>query len=495
MRSLLVFAVIALLTGMSPVSKAQPAEAFVTTWEVAGPALSVTIPTAPQATYNFVIDWGDGTRETVTGIDPNPTHTYAAPGTYTVSIQGSFPQIYLDASRHDPSRRGSRSNAQKLRTVEQWGAIAWHSMENAFAGARHLTVHADDVPDLSRVTSTRGMFLEATSFNAPIGDWDVSSVRDMSVMFAEAASFDQPIGGWDVSGVEDMSGLFMNASLFNQHLNGWEVSNVRSMAAMFAGAADFNRDISDWTVSSVETMDGMFMNAVSFNQDIGRWDVSNVNSMTAMFAGADAFNQNIGSWNVSRVATMRDMFSESETFDQDIGAWDVSNVRNLVSMFRRTRSFDQDLSAWDISNARDLSFMFSGARSFNQDLSDWNIAAIASTYSMFHNAWAFDPDYAPPGVSVPRPTPPCAPSCELHLVCQGHSCAVSYVSSAAQLDSFAGGRDLQLYVMMCHAPFPTASRALFCMNPSQGPPYVGMQDAIQDFHQRASPGNSGNSGN
>ena len=80
------------------------------------------------------------------------------------------------------------------------------------------------------------MFNGATSFNQPIGDWNVSNVTDMKLMFREADSFNQPIGDWDVSNVTNMRMVFGTSSYrsenriaFNQDIGNWDVSNVTNM--------------------------------------------------------------------------------------------------------------------------------------------------------------------------------------------------------------------------------------------------------------------------
>ena len=85
---------------------------------------------------------------------------------------------------------------------------------------------------MSNVRYMRHMFYNtsvdnASSFNQPLNNWNVSGVRDMRNMFAEAISFNQPLNKWSVSNVEDMRLMFENTISFNQPLHApWYMSNV-----------------------------------------------------------------------------------------------------------------------------------------------------------------------------------------------------------------------------------------------------------------------------
>ena len=57
------------------------------------------------------------------------------------------------------------------------------------------------------------LFLDMTTFNEDISQWNVSNVTDMSQMFAGATSFNQNIGGWNVSNVTNMSNMFILSDL------------------------------------------------------------------------------------------------------------------------------------------------------------------------------------------------------------------------------------------------------------------------------------------
>ena len=252
---------------------------FVTTWETMQQGESITIP----ARGTYTIDWGDGTVDArVTG---DQTHTYADPGNHTVRISEGITGIYLN----------NHADAPNLRSIDQWGDAEWRSMYSSFMGASNMVLHATDAPDLSRVTNTSYMFLNASSFDGDLSAWDLSHVTSMTGMFWGASSFDGDLSGWDVSAVTNMNRMFSGASSFNGDISGWDVSAVTNMNRMFSGASSFNGDISGWDVSAVTNMNRMFSGASSFNGDISGWDVSSVTDMSYMFLDSP-FNGNLGEW-------------------------------------------------------------------------------------------------------------------------------------------------------------------------------------------------------
>ncbi|NQZ45260.1 MAG: BspA family leucine-rich repeat surface protein [Flavobacteriaceae bacterium] len=250
---------------------------FITKWETSSANETVTIPINTDfSTYDYTVDWGDGNSDgNVTG---DASHTYAMPGTYRVTITGSFPAMFFTAD--------STSRTQ-IRTVEQWGDQQWLSMSNTFFFTTDLTFNALDVPDLSQVTDMTNMFANS-HFNGDISGWDVSNVTDILGMFAESP-FNQDIGDWDVGNVRDMRFMFQ-FSPFNQDIAGWDVSNVTDMRFMFTDST-FNQDISGWDTGSVTFMIGMFQFS-QFNQDISGWDVGNVTLCSSFANGGELVPEN-----------------------------------------------------------------------------------------------------------------------------------------------------------------------------------------------------------
>jgi surface protein len=201
----------------------------------------------------------------------------------------------------------------------------------------------------------------STTTPIPFNNIVTTLVTDMGNMFYQVTSFNQPIGSWDVSNVTNLDSMFYQAIIFNQNIGSWNVSNVNNMGFMFSGASSFNQPIGSWNVSNVTNMNAMIERATAFNQNIGSWNVGNVTNMAAMFGLANAFNQNIGSWNVSNVTNMNAMFSQATSFNQPIGSWNVSNVTTMNTMFSQATSFNQNIGSWNVSKVTTMSNMFGGA--------------------------------------------------------------------------------------------------------------------------------------
>ncbi|WP_170254438.1 BspA family leucine-rich repeat surface protein [Phaeodactylibacter luteus] len=419
-------------TACSPFEGMAP---FLTTWKTDSPgtsnSTSITIPTTGTG-YSYDVDWeNDGIYDDF-GVTGSITHDYGTAGTYQVAIRGDFPRIYFN----------NVGDREKILSVDQWGDIAWASMERAFYGAENLVYNAVDAPDLSNVFSMSSMFFGATSFNGNLNNWDVSNVRFLIFMFANASSFNGDISDWDVSNVRSMLRMFSGAVAFNQPLNQWNTGSVTDIRYMFDGALAFNQPLNNWDVSSCFSLEAVFLGAASFNQpldnwdvsgsnhfgalfkgaaafdqdldtwdvsngkyfnstfegaasfngDITTWDVSQAERMWNMFADASSFNQDIGNWDVSTVTNMSRMFDGAASFNQNIGNWDVSNLTSMQLLFEEASSFNQDISSWNTSGVTNMDYMFSGATSFNQDISSWEVSSVESMISMFEFAESFDQD-------------------------------------------------------------------------------------------------------
>jgi len=112
------------------------ATAMISTWELAG-ADTVTLPLRSGYTYDFTVDWGDGSAlSTVTAFDDaDRIHNYTAGGTKTVTIEGDFTCLYFSTA--------SAGVKALFRTIEQWGDIQLEQMNGAFYLCLNATSYAD----------------------------------------------------------------------------------------------------------------------------------------------------------------------------------------------------------------------------------------------------------------------------------------------------------------------------------------------------------------
>jgi surface protein len=362
------------------------------------PGAEVQLPLVDGGSYDFEVDWGDGTRNVITSADAlEARHVYDTDSEHVVRVRGLVRGWSYGNSLGNP--------ATKLE-IAQWGSLQLGDTDRQFENLS-LSLCASDAPDLSQTDSLEGLFHGSRLSRrcprpgstdtvcdslADLSQWDVSNITNMYELFAGAEGFSGELSEWDVSRVTNLGAMFASAFGFNGDLSGWDVSNATNMSAMFEEAVNFNADLSNWDVSNVTNMSAMFDSAHDFTGDLSRWDVSKVTDMSRMFALAQQFNSDISAWNVSSVESAHYMFYLASSFAGDLSAWDLRKVTDLSYLFYGCESFNSDLSTWDVSNVTDMSAMFSGATSFNADVSNWDVSQVTNMSDMFHFAYAFNRD-------------------------------------------------------------------------------------------------------
>jgi len=179
--------------------------AFITTWKTDNPGTTENNQIRIQGTgTNYSIKWENINDSSINGEETaTDTHliTVPQPGTYKVSISGGSPAFSHMYFQFGGINNGPDNN--KLLEVNQWGAIEWSSMEQAFFFCENVRFTAEDTPDLRYVTNMNAMFEFATNFNEDLSNWDVSNVTNMSFMFINATNFNQDLSNWNVSNVTD----------------------------------------------------------------------------------------------------------------------------------------------------------------------------------------------------------------------------------------------------------------------------------------------------
>ena len=321
----------------------------------------IKLPLLSGGNYDFTVDWGDGTTETVNS-DADKIHTYASAGEKTIKIAGTFEGLYF-----------YNQDDTKILDISQWGSVVFQADSSLmFQGASNLTtISATDTPDTSSVTNMDNLFKSCSSLATipALGTWDTSSVTSMSGMFYADSVFNEPsISNLDVSSVTNISGMFTFATIFNQDLNSWNTSNVTLASATFRSSS-FNSEIKDWDVRNLTNAQFMFAYG-PFNKDISGWETDSLTSTKSMFVNSD-FNQDVSSWNYNNITTMQNMFGGSGS--------DFS-----------TANYDLLLIALANNTSLPTGITFTGTNASHSSAADAAISTLTDPTSSGGKGWSVD---------------------------------------------------------------------------------------------------------
>ncbi len=267
-----------------------PTLKFVSIWKTNNSGVSnsdqIKLPLELTGSYSFMVDWGDNSMDVIAVWNqPEVTHTYAAAGTFIVTISGAITGFSFSNS----------GDKDKILGISSWGPLRLGNSSNGFFhGCSNLVITAQDTLDTVGMMDFRDMFRDAFSVTTVpnIGSWDTSQVTCMIGAFINASLFSGAIGNWDTSSVVTMNGMFINTS-FDQDLSNWDVSSVTGMAQMFINAS-FDQDLSNWDVSSVTNMGNMFVGSgfstTNYDLLLVAWDLLTLQNGVSFHAGSAQFN-------------------------------------------------------------------------------------------------------------------------------------------------------------------------------------------------------------
>jgi len=153
----------------------------------------------------------------------------------------------------------------------------------------------------------------------PIGEWDVSKVRDMSYIFQGCKGLaDHSLAGWDVSNVTNMKSMFLGCNNFTgESLQNWNIIDVTNMENMFKDCTNFTGgSLVGWNnkLFEVTNMKLMFDGCVNFTgESLQNWNVSNVTNMTGMFKDcSNLLTRYLTNWEVNKNVITTNIFENTD---------------------------------------------------------------------------------------------------------------------------------------------------------------------------------------
>lgn len=167
---------------------------------------TVSIPMVLGGTYDYWIDWGDGTSSTqITAYnDTNATHTYVADGEYTIRLIGTLDQLEYTGNIAACLKEVTKCN------------LAFSVIKNMFKGCTNLTNVVESIfSQTTMPTTAESVFEGCSKFGMiPVGLFDnMSGILSFRNTFKGTSIINIPTGLFDSNNsATDFSGVFENCT-------------------------------------------------------------------------------------------------------------------------------------------------------------------------------------------------------------------------------------------------------------------------------------------
>lgn len=217
------------------------------------------LPLSGAGTTNILVDWGDGSTDTITSTSASEKlHTYSTGGTYTIKITGTLETFLIN----------NYADKAKIKTIKNWGngnglTLASNS-GGFFYGASNLTCIAADKPAITS-NNFQQLFRSAPRIVSGVSKFNVSSVTSLLFAFYSATRFNENLSSWDVSNVTQFNYCFERTSV-DQNFAAWDMTSATSVRRMFKSTtlstANYDATLIGWAAQNVNSsLDINFGNA------------------------------------------------------------------------------------------------------------------------------------------------------------------------------------------------------------------------------------------
>ncbi len=366
-----------LINTKSSDTEEQAPSPVVTIWYIENDGDSLTLPVRAGFSYNFTVDWGDGSSDVITSAaDPEITHIYATSGDKTVIIDGL-------AEAWSCGLGISGDCQDSLKEVADFGNPGWIDLEEAFSGAEALNSFSGGIT--SQVTNMKLMFNEVNCNNIHLSTFDTSSVKDMSRMFERSSITSLDLSSFNLSSVIDMSRMFNESSITSLNLSNLNAPSVTDMSRMFEVSDIASLDLSNLNASSVTDMSRMFSESNITSLDLSSLNAPSVTDMSGMFSESNITALDLSNFNTSSVTNMSGMFFGSEFTALDLSSFNTSSVTDMSGMFSESNITALDLSNFNTSSVTNMSGMFNDSSDLiSLNATNWDIVSVSGFTDIFN---------------------------------------------------------------------------------------------------------------
>lgn len=365
-------------------------EGFITVWRTTLVDEVITLGVqADTVLLNCLVDWGDGSSETVT-LD-NPTHEYALAGDYTIVITGSVTLFQDNQGTHlisviqisdldiPMSLYRAFKNNDNLVTVDLVGNADVSNLSQVFDGSTILNGLNVNLPN-SSVTNLSGLATRLTT--------DVIDIRNLPLAITGANICNDctahTITLGSLPALQSLQSAFSNCdNLLNVIIeeNFPDISTIQG--AFYYSPVITSVDLSMLNLPILVNASTMFMGCSSLTSVNWMTGTSALVNITYIFSRCSSLiNADLTGLDTSAVNSLTGLMNECTSL-KTFAIGPVGVFTSMQYMFAHTALESIDLSQFDTSSCQNMGYMFDGSSLLDADASIFDISSLTNAQHMF----------------------------------------------------------------------------------------------------------------